>query len=236
MDRVENIERYLRAHVAAERARGGSDDRPSHRTFVTISRQSGTGAHAVADSIVSTFGTRDDSEIFSGWRVYDRSICDIVARDPRFSRSLDALLEEEYRAKSSDMFHQLVHASVDQSAVMDRVLLVVRAIAGMGKAIIIGRGGSQVTRDLPHGVSMRLVASQSDRVAAAMKRFGLTEREARADIKRRDSGRQRMIMDKFGVNVDDPGEYDVTWNTGEVTHDEIGNATAELVGSRAATA
>jgi cytidylate kinase len=236
MDRVENIERYLRAHLAVERAGGGPVDRRSHRAFVTISRQSGTGAHAVADSIVSTFAARDDSEIFGGWRVYDSSICDIVARDPRFSRSLDALLEEEYRAKSSDMFHQLVHASVDQSAVMDRVLLVVRAIAGMGKAIIIGRGGSQVTRDLPYGISMRLVAARSYRVAAAMERFGLTEREARADLKRRDSGRQRMIMDKFGADVADPGEYDVTWNTAEVTHDEIGHATAELVRSRAAKA
>ncbi len=236
MDRVENIERYLRTHLTAERTRGGRGDGPSHRAFVTISRQSGTGAHELADSIISTFGARDDREVFGGWRVYDRSICDIVARDPRFSRSLDALLEEEYRAKSSDMFHQLVQTSVDQSAVMDRVLLVVRAIAGMGKAIIIGRGGSQVTRDLPHGISMRLVADTPDRVAAAMKRFGLTEREARADIKRRDSGRQRMIMDKFGVDVADPGEYDITWNTGEVSHDEIGHATAELIRSRAATA
>jgi cytidylate kinase len=236
MDRIENIERYLGAHLAAERTRGGTGDGPSHRAFVTISRQSGTGAHTLADSIISAFGDRDDPGVFSGWRVYDRSICDIVARDPRFSRSLDDLLQEEYRAKSSDMFHQLVHASVDQSAVMDRVLLVVRAIAGMGKAIIIGRGGSQVTRDLPHGISMRLVADTPDRVAATMKRFGLTEREATADIKRRDSGRQRMIMEKFGVDVADPGEYDVTWNTGEVSHDEIGHATAELIRSRTATA
>jgi hypothetical protein len=236
MDRVENIERYLRAHLAVERAGGRPVERLSHRAFVTISRQSGTGAHALADSIISTFAARDDSEIFRGWRVYDKSICDIVARDRTFSRSLDALLEEEFRSKSSDMFHQLVHASVDQSAVMDRVLLVVRAIAGMGKAIIIGRGGSQVTRDLPYGISMRLVAARSHRIAVAMERFGMTEREARAEIKRRDSGRQRMIMDKFGVDIADPGEYDVTWNIGEVTHDEIGHATAELVRSRAATA
>ncbi|MEN8238079.1 MAG: cytidylate kinase-like family protein [Actinomycetota bacterium] len=235
MDRVEKIERYLRAHLAAEGSGGAPGYRPSSHAFVTISRQSGTGAHALAESIVSIFDDQEDSATFGGWRVYDRTICDLVSRDPRFSRSLDALLEEEYRAKSSNMFHQLITASADQGAVMNRAFLVVRAIAGMGKAIIIGRGGSQVTRDMPHGVSMRLVSGKTDRMSAAMKRFNLNEREAKAEIKRRDASRQRMIKDKFGVDISDPREYDVTWNVGSATHAEIAHAVTELVRSRAAS-
>ena len=235
MDRVENIERYLQAHLSAERARGGQPDSPSSRSFVTISRQSGTGVHELADSMLATFAAQQNEAIFKGWRIYDKTICDLVVRDPKFSSSLDALIDEEYRSKSSDIFHQLVSASADQSAVMNRVFLVVRAIAGMGNAIIIGRGGSQVTRDMTHGVSIRLVAGQDDRVSATMARFDLGEREAKAEIKRRDASRQRMIRDRFGVDINDPNEYDVTWNVGATTHAEISNAVAELVRSRATT-
>jgi len=234
MDRVENIERYLRTHLAMERAGDSSGVRPSSRGFITISRQSGTGAHALADSIVSAFDAQEDSVVFGGWRVYDRTICDLVVRDPKFSRSLDALLEEEYRSKTTHMFHQLVNASADQSAAMDRTFLVVRAIAGMGKAIIIRRGGSQVTRGMPRGMSMRLVASQAERVLAARDRFGMSERDAKGDIKRRDASRQRMIKDRFGVDIADPSEYDVTWNVGTTTHVEVACAVTELVRSRVA--
>jgi cytidylate kinase len=235
MDRVENIERYLRARIAVERTGEGSEARPSSRGFITISRQSGTGAHALADSIVSVFDSREDSLVFGGWRVYDRTICELVVRDPKFSRSLDVLLDEEYRSKPHHMFHQLMSASPDQGAAMDRTFLVVAAIAGMGKAIIIGRGGSQVTRDMPQGVAMRLVSSKAERISAAMGRFGMDEREARADIGRRDASRQRMIKDRFGVDVADPGEYDVTWNVGTTSHTEIARAVAGLVRARVTT-
>lgn len=235
MDRVGNIERYLRALLAAERAGRAHGDLPSSRSFVTISRQSGTGAHDLAESMLSTFADQEDRAIFTGWRIYDKSICDMVVRDPRFASSLDALLEEEYRSKPKDIFHQLVSASADQSAVMNRVFLVVRAIAGMGNAIIIGRGGSQVTRDMTHGVSMRLVSSQPDRVSATMTRFSLNERDAKAEAKRRDASRERMIRDRFGVDIADPSEYDVTWSVGAVTHTEISDAVAELVRTRATT-
>jgi cytidylate kinase len=181
------------------------------------------------------FGRQDDAGTFGGWRVYDRSICELVVRDKRFSGSLDALLEEEYRTRSHNLYHQLVTASADQSAVMDRVFLVVSAIAGMGKAIIIGRAGAQVTRGMPHGVSMRLVLNQEDRVAAAMARFAMTEREASADIRRRDANRQRMVKERFGVDIADPTQYDATWNLGSATHEEISAAVVELVRKRATT-
>ena len=235
MDRIENIERYLRAHIAAERRDGVSGDFPSGRSFVTISRQSGTGAHALAESILGTFTRQEDQAAFEGWRVYDRSICEIVARDPKFSRSLDALLEEEYHTRSTDVFHQLVSATADQSALLNRVFLVVRAIAGMGRTIIIGRAGAQVTRDMPHGLSMRLVADDSQRISDAMARFDMTEREARSDLRRRDASRQRMVRDRFGVDIGDPTEYHVTWNVGTATHGEIALAVTQLVRSRAGT-
>ncbi|MEE8457240.1 MAG: cytidylate kinase-like family protein [Acidimicrobiia bacterium] len=233
MSRVEDIDRYLRAHFAAERRPVPTPTDPRVHPFVTISRQTGIGGHALADAMLDVFESQEDVDVFEGWKVYDRSLCEIVAKDPRFSRSLDSLVEEEYRSKANDFFHQMLRSTADQSMVMNRVFLVVRAVAGMGRAIIVGRGGSHVTADMPQGISLRIVAPEDVRIARAMELHGFSEREARAGARKRDADRARLLRARFGADIDDPTGYDVTWNIRDVTFEGISEATAALVRCRA---
>jgi cytidylate kinase len=179
--------------------------------------------------MLESFAEDDDGDLFSGWRIYDRSICEMVVEDRRFAGSLDSLLEEEYRSRANDFFHQMLRSTADQTMVMDRVFLVVRAIAGMGKAIIVGRAGSHVTRDMPQGVSLRVIAPEEIRIAKAMAAHDLTEKEARAGSRRRDTDRARLLRARFGADINDPSGYDVTWNVGTTSYEEIAQATAALV-------
>jgi cytidylate kinase len=232
MKRVGNIDRYLRAHFAAQEAPEIPITEPAARPFVTISRQAGTAGHALGEVMLDVFTRQDNTDLFGGWQVYDKSLCEIVAKDARFSASLDSLLEEEYRSKTDDFFHQMIRSTVDQNMVMDRVFLVVRTIASMGKAIIVGRGGSHVTKGMAQGVSLRMVAPVDFRIARAMETLGLTERQARAGAKKRDADRARLMKAHFGVDIADPAGYDMTWNTGSVSYQEIAAAVAVLIRSR----
>lgn len=232
MSRIEDIDRYLRAHFAAQRMPEPASGETRLYPFVTISRQTGTGGHALADAMLEAFMEQPDDDLFAGWRVYDRSICQMVVEDRRFTSSLDSLIEEEYRSKTNDFFHQMLRSTTHQDIVMDRVFLVVRAIAGMGKAIIVGRGGAQVTQDMPLGVSIRVVAPDDVRIARAMEVHGLTEKEARAGASKRDSDRARLLRSSFGADIDDPTGYDATWNAGSASFGEISRATAALVRCR----
>jgi cytidylate kinase len=229
MSRIEDIDRYLRAHFAAQRMPGPAPEEPRVFPFVTISRQTGTGGHALADAVLTTFAEQEDVDLFSGWRIYDRSICELAVADQRFAGSFDSLLEEEYRSRANDFFHQMLRSTAAQTMVMDRVFLVVRAIAGMGKAIIVGRAGSHVTKDIPQGVSLRLIAPEEVRIARAMAAHDLTEKEARAGSRRRDTDRARLLKTHFGADINDPTGYDVTWNVGTTSYEEIAQATASLV-------
>jgi cytidylate kinase len=203
--------------------------------FVTISRQAGIGGHALADTIVEVFSAEDDQDLFGGWRVYDRTLCEMVSRDPRFTASFDSLLEEEYRSKANDFFHQMVRSTVDQKMVMDRVFLAVRTAAGMGKAIIVGRGGSHVTRDMPQGVSLRIVAPEEVRVQRAMAAHDLSERDTRTRGRKRDADRARLLKAHFGADIEEPTGYDATFNAGLVSNEEIARSAAVMVGARAHT-
>jgi cytidylate kinase len=233
MSRVEDIDRYLRAYFASQYPSDARGEAHRVRPFVTISRQAGTGGHALAERIRDRFSRESDVALFGDWQVYDRTVCEIVAKDPAFTSSFDSLVEEEYRSKGNDFFHQMLRSTVDQKMVMNRVFLVVRTIADMGKAIIVGRGGSHVTRDMPSGVALRIVAPEEWRVAKVVETLGLSERDARARGRKRDADRARLIKAHFGVSIDDPTGYDVTWNLGSVTYDDIAEATVELVRSRA---
>jgi cytidylate kinase len=232
MKRIDDIDRYLRAHFAAQRMPGPTPVEPRVYPFVTISRQTGTGGHALADTMLEVFSEQADVDLFSGWRVYDRSICEIVVEDRRFAGSLDSLIEEEYRSRTNDFFHQMLRSTAHQDMVMNRAFLVVRAIAGMGKSIIVGRGGSHVTKDMPQGVSLRIVAPEDVRIARAMEVHGLTEKEARAGASKRDSDRARLLRSFFGADIGDPTGYDVTWNADSASFSEISQATASLVRCR----
>ena len=149
---------------------------------------------------------------------------------------MDSLVSEEYRKSTEHFFHQLFGTRIDQNLLMERVFLVVRTLAGMGKAIIVGRGGSVVTKDLGTGLHYRLIGPENERIERMMEFYGLNEREARADARRRDSDRARLLKKHFGVDIDDPAGYDAVWNTGAVTFEEIAEATVVLLRRRAAPA
>ena len=232
MSRVEDVDRYLRAYFAAQRMPEPptSDDRV--RPFVTISRQAGTGAHALGDSLLDVFSRQPDAELFDGWQVFDRNLCEIVVQDTRFAKSVDSLIEEEYRSKTNDFFHQMMRSTVDQSMVMKRVFLVVRTVASMGKAIIVGRAGSHVTKDMPLGVSIRLMGDEDIRVARAMTANAISEKDAHAGARKRDAARARLLRQHFDADIDDTAAYDAVFNVGRATHHEIASSVTCLIRAR----
>ncbi len=229
MSRIESIERYLRTQLAADsgvpvRATDGTTN-----AFITISRQTGVGGHELADTIVDVFNRQPDRQFFSEWQVFDRTVCEMVAEDPHYEKNLQSLLEEEYRSTTADLFHQVLHRTADQDLVAQRVFLVVRTLAGMGKAIIVGRGGAQATEGMPGRLAVRVIAHLDHRVSRAMEVHGLSERDARTGAARRDRDRRRLLQSSFGADIDDPDHYDLVVNAARVTYEEIGEALAGIL-------
>lgn len=231
MKRVEHVDRYLRAQLAMEREPGSRDDEPGIHPFVTISREAGAGGLQLAETLLDVFGRQPETELFAGWQVYDRHLCEIVAEDPRYAESLDSLLELDDSPRAG-FFHAVLGPSTHHALLMDRVFLVVHTLAAMGKSIIVGRGGSAVTRTMPQGVSLRLVAREDSRVELIQQMYGLNERKARQQVHKRDADRARLLKDHFGLDIADPTQYDVTWNTDRTSLGEIADAVVGLVRSR----
>jgi cytidylate kinase len=235
MATLERLERYLQAEREKLRTTTSGIDEPQTPTpFVTISRQAGAGGHSLAAAMLELFARQDDVGLFGGWQVFDQKLCEIVASDPVYSRSLDSLLGEEYRTPTSAFFHQVARSTVDQDMVMARVFQIVRSVASIGKAIIVGRAGSQVTLGLGPGVRLRIVAPEEIRIKGIMELYDINERKARSEARNIDGHRARLLRAHFEVDIDDPLGYDAVWNTGSASMSEIAEATAATLRRRAA--
>ena len=234
MATLDRLELYLRAQLASMRTPAEVAVQPAIRPFVTISRQAGAGGHSLAGAMLERFSAQADKELFGDWQVFDQKLCRMVAEDPMFTQSLDSLLAEEYRRPANDLFHQVLRSTVDQDLVMTHVFQMVHALASVGKAIIVGRGASQVTRGMSPGVRLRVVAPDEQRITRLMELLDLSERRAKAEMRKVDTGRARLVRSHFGVDIDDPLEYDAVWNTGGATLEEIADATISLLQCRVA--
>ena len=51
--------------------------------------------------------------------------------------------------------------------------------------------------------------------------YGLREKEARAESKRLDTARARLLKTQFGADIADPTHYDAVFNTGQVPIETI---------------
>ncbi len=214
-NRLTAMEGYLAAHAAELRSEDHGSE-PGARPFITISRQAGAGGHLLAETLLEVFARQDDAQVFGGWQVFDRRLCEIVAENPTFSKSMASLVAEEYRTRTDEFLRQMLGSSIDQDMLMLHVFQVVTAVASIGKSIIVGRAGSEVTRDMGQGLSLRLIAPEETRIRRVMEYYGFEERSARDEARRIDSSRARLLKAHFRVDIDDPTRYDAIWNTGRM--------------------
>jgi cytidylate kinase len=199
--------------------------------FVTISREVGAGGHALAEALCSRL-SRESGELSSGWRVLDRALCEKVAAEPELKVSLDSLLKEEFYTGLDDYFRSTFSDRSPQRKVDHAMFRTVRRYCAEGKAIVIGRAGAFVTRDMPLGVHIRLVADRRTRIRNLSRETGLDAAAARKIMDQKDAKRARLIETYFKKDIADPLMYDCAWNTGKISFEAIAESVLDMIRQR----
>lgn len=207
---------------------------PTGYPFITISREAGSGGHLVGNTMVAAFSKETDTDLFHGWHVFDREICEIVAMDPTLHSTFGELLSERHQSVAHDFIEELFTGQSRVRSQFKKTSEIIRMLATLGKVILVGRGAGFVTRGLPSGIHMRLVAPLDKRVRAVSKKYNVSRADARRTILRQDSDRRKMVRTFFSRDIDDPLNYDIIWNTDTVRPDEITPALIEIIKLRAA--
>ena len=89
------------------------------------------------------------------------------------------------------------------------------------KAVIMGRGGNFLLKSIPFVLRVRVIAPIEKRIEKVMEREGVNSENARWLIEKADREMAGAIYLIYGRNWDNPAEYEMVFNTGIQTPDEI---------------
>jgi len=195
--------------------------------FITISRQCGAGGRQLATALIDAM-TGHPSDLFQGWRVFDRRLCEELTENRELKRSLDSVFSEECHSEIDALVRNILGVRSDQPAAIAAMFAAIRTVATRGKVIIVGRAGSCVTASLPLGVHIRLVAPLEYRIEQ-MGPDRSDRARTRKELEEVDRDRIRLVQTYFRRNIDDPALYDVVWNTSRVPIPVIARATLALI-------
>ena len=170
---------------------------------MTVSRQHGAGGGEVVRTLARELGLD----------IFDREIIQQIAESTHLSERIVGALDDKKREMLTEWLSGIASHSY-LSAVEYRYQLtrVVGAVAHHGGAIILGRGAHLI---LGQGEALRVlvVAPLEARIAAVMKREGITERDARRQIQVVEADRKAFLMKHFHTDFVDPAHFDLVVNT-----------------------
>lgn len=233
MGEIEKLKSFLDCIQYREKQLISIDPTKGRFPFVTISRETGAGGHNLADKILELIGKESREPIFQGWQCCDQELCLRIAEDPRFKGALDGLIASEYHSQAEDLISQLLTGAPPQDLAIKKMFRMIRNLALFGKTIFVGRGSACLTRDLPYGVHVRLVASMPSRVSLMMKSHGQDEKWAVEKIREQDKAKATLVKTFFHKDIHDPLLYDAIWNTDRVEIDEVARVIVDMIRKKA---
>lgn len=138
---------------------------------------------------------------------------------PCISREVIAEAAEQYGVSQAELGAALGRAPSLRDRVRrdrDRYLAYIRAVlcqrASTGNLVYHGNAGHHLLAGIRHVIRVRAVADISYRVQAAMKHLNMSSRQAEAHIQKVDDERRKWTRFLYGVEWDDPSNYDVVLN------------------------
>ena len=149
-------------------------------------------------------------------RILERSALSGAGGDPYFSPSAVAFLTQEYE----DLPQPTVtkgHELEDETYI-EGMRSVMRELAAEGNAVVVGRGGSIILKDIPTVLRVGVVASLEDRISRIMERERLLRGQAEQVVDARDKARAYYFKRFFDIDdPEDPESYHLTINSSEVS-------------------
>ncbi len=183
--------------------------------FLTISREYGCLGYSVGEAIAEILNKEYHQE--PKWTVYDRMIIDHMMKDMNISHELAETLTDKAR-NSMDYFFKTSFSKFPPEVVVYRKLVeTIRILAANGHAIIIGRVGNVITRDLPQGYHVRLLASTEKKVDNISHQFKVKKSEAKDILAKKGEVREQFLLKHLTVDLNDPAIYNMMINTTDLS-------------------
>ena len=191
---------------------------PRIRPTITLSRQFGCEGFPLAERLKALF----EEASGEAWNIYDKSLVEKVAQAEDLPLALLRNLGDMSHALEALGLHPSTHVGHD--AAFEKVAQAIGQIAVVGNALIVGRGGAILCRDLSNCFHFRLEAGFDWRVASIMKRLDLGREEAEASVKTNSKLREKFISQCLGEDITELKHYHAVFNNERQSVNEMAAA------------
>ncbi|MCK4871351.1 MAG: cytidylate kinase-like family protein [Phycisphaerales bacterium] len=193
---------------------------------VTISRQTGTDAAGIARRLAEVLSERQGGD--QPWLAFDQELVQRVADDHDLPEEMVSRFSEHARTWFEDVRARFRRSASDTD-VAPKTAQLIRELATVGRAVIVGRGGQCILADHPGAIHVRLNAPllwRAERYAASA---GLAEPEVERALRHSDAVRVKFIKHHFKRDIGDPDMYHVVLNMAVVSPERAVDFIAQLV-------
>ena len=183
------------------------------RPAITISRESGAGALAVATLVAQELNAVCPGDPPRLWAVFTRNLPGKILEDHSLSKRIEEFMPEDFRFPLTESFEFLLGLHPRSGVLREYAKDTIRKLAASGNVILVGRGAAVITGGLPHVLRVRLVAPFQFRVRNFARSHGIPEEEAVRMVRGNDAARRRYVRAYLNSDVTDALHYDLVINT-----------------------
>ena len=202
---------------------------------VTISRQAGCGARIIAQKLADHLQAQSPKESVP-WCVFDRNLVERVLEDHHLPKRLARFMPEDHVSAMADTMDELFGLHPASWLLVRQTSETIFHLAELGNVVLIGRGATVITSQMPHVFHVRLVGSLERRLAHIQEYDHLGRKAALEFIRHEDRGRLRYVRKYFQRDLNDPLLYHLVINTDLFPYEQVARVIADAMGSFATLA
>lgn len=185
------------------------------KSFLTISREYGAEGWTLGEKVGELLNKENSYN--PPWSVYNKGIIEKLEKDEHLSQKIVESLEKPAQNQIEDFFNSYFAEKPPRIAIFKKTARIIRTLASQGNVILVGRGGSFITQDMPRGYRVRCIANLDWKAMNLSKQQNISEEEAKKQIQELDQEREGFIKDYFFADVSDPHYYDLVINTSNLS-------------------
>ena len=184
--------------------------------FITISREAGAGATVLGQQLVPLLNEQMIEEGRS-WIFFDEDLITHALTKHHLPERLAEYLPEDRVSEIKALIDELVGLHPPVWELEHKVSEAIVQLAQLGCVILTGRASNLITRTLPGGLHLRLVAAMEARIQRMMKIKNCDAGMAKHTLLGSDQARSRYAQTNFQQDIEDPHNYDLVINTDLIT-------------------
>jgi hypothetical protein len=205
---------YLRTQKQWKMRKGAKD-----LPFITISREYGCHGYAVSEVLQDKLNRITDKEY--PWGVFDKEVIRKITDEHHLSEELANSLSENQRSLMQQYMDHIFFKRPNEYKIFQYLTQALISLAEKGHAILIGRGGCIITKNVKAGFHFRLIAPFEFRVEKIKNEMEISKNEAEKHVKKMEKEREAFI-DRYTLkSISDPQNYHIIFNNALYSPGEI---------------